>query len=621
MLTKKEWIILKRLQNSDFVKSSELEDVLDVSNKTVRKIVLLLGDKVKGYGAEIHSKQGKGYILEIFNQELFDKLHSEEEISFDDPDSRWKYLAKLFIETDSYLKIDDLADSMYVSRKVVSISIKSAEIFFKDYNLHFERKSYSGIKVEGTEYDKRRCMVALAKDSNFFHIDDNLITIVNYIFIKYGITMSQVAKDSFLIHVQYTINRLLKGKDIVMDGITMNFLKEGFFADFMFIARELAKLLEDEYGVDFIEEEIYSIALHISDKKYYEKNLGNPFFDKEISDLVIEILSSIKNTYGLDFENDLDIYTMLVKHIIPLKMRVLNGTVLKNPLLNEIQNQYSFAMSIAKGINPIIEKYFSKRINNDELSYIAVAIQLAIEKSKNKNKRKKNILIICASGSVSSKLFEYRFQEMFKNSIGFSKICNYTDLVDYDFTDIDYAFATIPIDMDLPVPVYQVSEQVLTQKVSNEIQKILELHDDSFIDGFTPSLFFTHLEIESKEELLKFMCDKARVEKNLPNEFYDLVIKREAMLETSYDTYVALPHPYRTVSKETFVCTALLDKSIVWGSHKVKAVFLVAISDDKNVDLENFYERLFDLVLDKEKIKCLLENQSFNNLIELVSKN
>ena len=620
MLTKKELKILKKLQNCDYVKSQELEEILGVSNKTARKMILQLSDKIKVYGAAIESKPGKGYLLEVYDQELLNHIFIEKEMVFEDSESRWEYLVKLFVESDEFHKIDNLAEILYVSQKVVSNSVKKAEEFLNNYNLQLERKSYHGIRLLGDEYDKRRCMIALAKRNHFLHVDEKLVTIINYIFIKYNITMSQTAKESFMMHLQYSINRLIEGKYVEIDTDSMRFVKEDFFKESLYISKELANMLKDEYDVQFPSNEIYSIALHITDKKFYEKNTGNIVIDEEVSSLVSEVLESIKNTYGLDFENDLDIYTMLVKHMIPLRMRIETGSDLKNPLLDDIQNQYPFAMTIAKGINPIIKQYFSKRISEDELSYIAIAIQLAIEKRKTRNRRKKNILIVCASGNISSKLFEYRFQEMFKDSIGSSKICSYTDLINYDFTNIDYVFATVPVDIKLPIPIYQMTEQILSQRVSLEIQKMLDLSNAPLLSKFSPTLFFTHVYVKNKEELLRMMCDKSRMEKKLPEEFYDLVMKRESMLETAYGNWVALPHPYKTVSKETFVCTALLDEEIMWGTQKVKAVFLVAVSDNKNEDLDEFYDDFFDFVLNKENIKSLLEDQTFENLLTLLEK-
>lgn len=620
MLTKKEYKILKKLQTNEYVKSNDFEQLLEVSNKTARKMIFQLDDKLKDYGAHIESKSGQGYLLKIEDVNLFDSLFDDQSESVEDLDSRWEYIVKLFIDNDDYIKIDDIADYLFLTRKVVSNSIKKAEIYLNNYNLTLERKSHYGIRLVGEEIDKRRCMTSIAKNKVFLKLDEKLVTIVNYIFIKYNIAMSQVARDSFIIHVQYSVDRIKEGKIVRVNKNLLTYKDEKFFQTSLFIARELTKLLEDEYSIKFPEEEIYIIAVHITNKKFYEEITGNVILDQEVKNLVDEILESIKYTYRLDFTSDLDIYTMLIKHMIPLRMRIADGSNLKNPLLNDIQIKYPFAMTIANGINPIIEKHFSKKISSDELSYIAIAIQLAIKKNQTKDNRKKNILIVCGSGNISSKLFEYRFLEAFENSIANSEVCSYPELLDYNLEHIDYIFSTVPIDINLPIPVYEIGGLELTEKNSIEIKKMFDVNDTPLLNKFSKQLFFTHMMVNTKEELLSIMCEKSRIEKQLPQNFYELVMKREAMLQTAYGNYVALPHPYRTVSKETFICSALLEKAIDWGGEEVKAVFLVAVSDKKDENLEDFYDNFFEFVLDKENIRQLLENQQYETLIELIRK-
>lgn len=621
MISKKEIRILERLKESDFVTSKEIDEILDVSNKTARKMIASLSDEIADYGASIESKSGKGYFLKIDDEELFEELFQNNEIGFYDSDSRWEYMVKLFIEADSYVKIDDLAEDLYVSSKVISSSIKKAESFLNSYNLYLERKSHHGIRLVGQEYDKRRCFSAIAKANRFVNVDRRLETIVNYIFLNHNITMSKAARESFLIHLQYSLNRIEEGKEIHYDDQAMKYMNEDFFKDSMYVANDIANMMEDEFAVKFSTDERYSIALHVSDKKYYERETGNIVIDEEVGALTDDLLESIRETYGLDFVNDLDIYAMLVKHLIPLRMRINNGSDLKNPILDDIRNQYPFAMTIAKGINPIIEKHFHSQISEDELSYIAIALQLAIEKNKMPEQRKKNVLIICASGSVSSRLFEHRFKEMFKDSIGSTRICSYTQLIGYDFTDIDYVFATVPIDIELPIPMYQMSDQVLTQKETREIRKVLDFTNNPLVGKFSENLFLSHIKVNNKNELLKLMCDKAREFEDLPDDFYQLVLRREKMLNTSYGNGVALPHPYRTVAQRPFIVSALLDEAILWNEEdKVRAVFLVAISESMKDDLTDFYEVFFDFVLDGENIRCLLENQNFETLMNLLTQ-
>lgn len=63
--------------------------------------------------------------------------------------------------------------------------------------------------------------------------------------------------------------------------------------------------------------------------------------------------------------------------------------------------------------------------------------------------------------------------------------------------------------------------------------------------------------------------------------------KRESLAATSFGGLVAMPHPWKAVSKDTFVCLAILDKPVQWGEAKVQVVFLVSIADDATAKLQN----------------------------------
>lgn len=613
-------MIIKNLNGSEYVKGSEFEEILHVSNKTVRKMISDLNSKLQTDGASIDSKTGKGYHLTVNDANQFAQLFLPHDSLQDELEMTDRSIAEKLIETDEYLKIDDLADSLYMSSRAVSKAIGEAEQIFAKNEMKLERKPHYGIRLLGSEYRRRVCMTSILLDRKGFEIDKRVSLIVDYIFIKNEIDMSSAARESFLIYLQYSLQRIREEKMIGFEKEERKFEERDFFQESLTVSEDLCTMLSDEFEIHISNDEKYAIALEISDKRYYRRESGSLYLDKEVSDLIEDMFRSIKSTYGLSFENDLETYAMLLNHMIPLRLRIINHTELKNPLLDEIRMKYPFAMSVATGTNSLMEKYFHQKVSEDELSYIAIAIQLAIEKQKKRKKRKKNILIVCASGSINSRLFEYQFLEMFGDSIGICQICSFTSLLGYNFSDIDYVFTTVPIDIKLPAPVYNLSEDIISNRVSAEIKKRLSLDKEILTDKFSPDLFMTHRKDTDKSSLLKAMCERVCMTRKVPDTFYDLVMKREEMLDTSYDGLVALPHPYCTVTGEPLICTALLDEPLDWGKHKVKAVFLVAVSKEIK-DLEEFYDKFFDFIMNKENIRNLLNEQTYTKLIELVEKN
>ena len=620
MTSKKDLKLIHTMMKKKSMTSKEIEKIFAVSNKTARKMIALLNDEIKKHGAEFESKPGKGYSLVVYEPDTFDKfLENNQCVNTADIQNRPEFLIQIFIDTEDYLKLDDLADMLYVSPQIVSKALKKAEEYMEAFDLSIERRPHYGMRLAGREYDIRRCLSTLSGENEYIIISDVLRNIVKQIFQKYDIKMSEMALTSFLMSVQIMIDRVQRQKFVELDLEKLGAGTRALLDEKLPLARECLGRLEMEYKFVVPESEVYYVALNVADKKYYEDS-GNLLIDKEINAVVTDILENIYETYRLDFRKDLDFYMMLVKHLIPLRVRLNYGTMLKNPILQEVKNEYPFALSIASGLNHIMKKYYDKQLSEDELSYIAIAIQLAIEKQTKNNQNKKNILLVCASGNVFSRFFKYRFQEMFKDCIDQAFTCDYPDLADYDFRSIDYVFSTVPIDLVLPVPTFQV-DYFPDESEVGDIRTVLQKPENVIEKYFSEDLFLTGLQADSKEEVIRKMCDHISIVRDVPDNFHNLVALRESLAQTAMGDLVAVPHPYRTVTESTLICVAVLKKSILWNQiDKVRVVFLISISQNDLDDIENFYAEFFKVALSKENIDSIIKDQTYENLMRIVRR-
>ena len=139
---------------------------------------------------------------------------------------------------------------------------------------------------------------------------------------------------------------------------------------------------------------------------------------------------------------------------------------------------------------------------------------------------------------------------------------------------------------------------------------------------FEKELFIPNLKATSKTEALQKICAHIQKHKKVPQDFYELVLKREIMLQTEYGNRIALPHPFAPVSDETFVSVSVLDEPIYWGMEKVQVIFLVSIAKEKNDrgNLEEFYNDLFKLVFNKNYITNLIKSRSFEDLCKMLNE-
>lgn len=104
-----------------------LATINQVTSRTIREDIKTLDLSLLGNGAYIDSVMGQGYKLRITDEQLFRNYLKR--ISGDEstaqaviprlPDERIVHVIKRFLLSESYIKLDDLADEMYVSKSTI----------------------------------------------------------------------------------------------------------------------------------------------------------------------------------------------------------------------------------------------------------------------------------------------------------------------------------------------------------------------------------------------------------------------------------------------------------------------------------------------------------------------
>ena len=130
-----------------------------------------------------------------------------------------------------------------------------------------------------------------------------------------------------------------------------------------------------------------------------------------------------------------------------------------------------------------------------------------------------------------------------------------TDLImlkEFDFSKVDYIFSTVPIVFQVPVPIVHIGLFLETNDII-KVKNVLDLSENDFLNNYyNKKLFSTNITGNSREEIIKNICKNIKKYINIPDNFYDLVMKRESLSETDFGNLVAIPHPFEIVTDETF---------------------------------------------------------------------
>lgn len=619
--------LLELLSETEHRTASEIGEALGISERTARNRLKELKralDKEKV--ASLISQTRYGYHLQVIDRSVYEKFLSELRISADDLPQTGKersdYLLAYLVNQDSYVKMADLCEFLFVSESTLSGSMRFVEQVLNRFHLTLERRPNYGIKVQGSEFDIRKLVEEYFVRSNYMVLIDKehqqkemlyIAEIIQNLFGEYKISISEIAFDAFVSYVYVAQKRMQRGHYIIFDG-TQDFgnieLKEYSFVE------ALTKALEEKGYAKYNETEKQYLVIYLSGKRIIGNKMENDtnfVIQEKIDLLVIQMLQLIDNEYKIDLRNDFELRMALNQHLVPLDIRLRYNIPYKNPILDEIKKDSSLAYDMAYRTSEVLKSYYKREIPEDEIGYIALIIALALERKKDKN-HKFSILLICSTGKGTSRLLKYRYQHEFEEYLREIFVCDLLELKNFDFQKVDYVFTTVPIPYTIPRPIVEVGS-FLTVSDIQKVTGVLRKGTCNYLwKYFTKERFIAGMPGETKEEILDALCDIIYRQEQVEENFRELVYEREGYVQMDYGNMVAIPHPNRLASEYTFVYVVVLDKAVIWVHKPVQVIILTSVGREEDPHRNDFYDATAKLALSENAIETLIAVPKFDVL-------
>lgn len=634
-------IVQLLLSSNELRTSLELATILQVSSKTIQNDVKKINEIFENNIAFIKSYRGKGYFLQINDDKKFRsslKSFSEKDVQVipTEPEERIQFLMEKLLLQSSYLKMDDLADELFVSRSTLQSDINDVRQVVKKYGLTLEHKPNYGIRITGNEMEIRFCiseyvfnhksglvdqsteLIEILPKEEFVWIRDSILSNLR----KYGIVITDVSLNNLITHIAIACKRIREKEDVEI--VQAEFGEITDKKEYI-VAQEIVKKMEQKLNVSFSKNEVAYLAIHLQGTKKMHSNSEmdeiENYLEEDIRQLTREILQRIDSVYSLDFSEDNELILSLSLHLEPAINRYKYQMNLRNPLLEEIKNKYLFsyeaALTVAAGV---IQEKFGITIDENEIGYIALHFEAALERKKQNEKNKKRCLIVCASGLGTAQLLLLKLKDRFYDELNILGTTEYYNLKNQDFKSLDLIISTIPIPDKLPVPVIQVSTLLGKQDV-NKIERLVR-GDIAVIERYMLKNFtYLKMDFSTKEEIIQFL-GKELLNAGLVNEhFVDSVLERERYSTTSFGNLVAVPHPMDPQVDETFWSVVTLKSPIQWGDKLVQFVCLLNISEQNQMeDSKPMYDVLMKLLDNRLLVQKILQCNTYAELKNTLKK-
>ena len=636
------------LRQNEYLSANQLSEKYGVSTKTVYQDIDKLNDffdegelksrivKVPRKGIKLSADEERKQIHSL----LLVNKHESGVQDFSPEYRESELIKRLFINQED-LDIYDFAEEMYVTESTVHRDIDKLEKNLGQFDLKIRIK-HDQLFVDGDEWNIRKALQSYViqaqslgreeKIERFFSEKDIEICYeaISRLSQKYHHQFSE--EYSCLLLVECLVFKKRTENNNCLTERTSNLVNDLNHLEVYFFSGEL---LESIINKSFSEISPYEIEAMAYSLLAYGFSIQSADYIQNIEHQVNELINKVSNLLSLDLSKDNHLKLMLSNHISKMIFRLRNQIYITNPALEEIKKQYSSLFNVIWIAIRGLSKYYEINISNEELAFIVIHFQLAIEKIV----KPLNIVVICQNGIATSELIMSKLHKIFDSDAKITNI-NARELDFYDLSNIDLIISTIALP-EVKVPVIEVSP-ILTK---DEIESIRSFYSEHMTDNYT--LMRTSLDgrkfnleslqtlikkpsliretVKSKKECIEKMIRECDATNRRIKEFKESILERETLGSTSVYTGVALPHCDPRFVEQSELIVMTLDQPINWGKNNVKLIILIAVAENDIPIFKDSLIALYSVIENQELMNELvqLENgdEIKNRLLKEVSQN
>ncbi len=636
MMDEKAFVFFSALSKDfSFHTIEELSYQLDMSERSIREIVRIYKDEFEEKsGARLLFKTNFGYRIDVLDimkfksylQQTEKEIQENQIINPNTSKDRTDYILRKLLLSKTPIKTEDMCEELNVSKSTLATDLKNVRKELEKYSLQLDVRGKQGLYISGDVKNLRMCVSdCFFYQSDTLNIDipliDHCTNIQGKEWIKTKLLkqlqeknyhMSDIGIENLSVHLFITLLMYqLYGEDTIANIDVEKYPVEKE------IAENLIEIIYQKTGIHLSDNDIGYIIMHmIGNKVFTEKDANILSYDT--LNTVRKILTEIQNVYDVNLFNDIDLFTMLCIHIEPMIQRLQNHVRMHNPLAQQVYEENPLGYDMAVLASEIIAKKYEVVVDQNEIGYLALHFQLALERKSHLKSFK--VLTVCASGAGTSRILKYKLEKQFGDKMRIIDSCSLVELSTKDLSEYDLIISTIPLqELNKPVIVvnYLLSD-VDCNLIDAFLNKDSQLLDDVLL-AFDEDLFIDDLKVSNAQEAIHELCIKLGTVISLPTDFEKKVIDREKIASTYTGHGVAVPHPSSILLEDNKVVIAYVDKPIQWFNHKeVQWIILLGMKKGDDQISESIVRVLYDILSDASIMVKLKKNFTYQTWIDAI---
>jgi lichenan operon transcriptional antiterminator len=634
-MNKQELTVLNSLLlKTDWTTSSEIINTCGGSLRLLRNIVkeinsqkLIIDSSQKGYQI---TNESRDYVRDLIAN------HSTTDNEQNNQDYRVQFIINKFLTSKNRIDYFELAEDLFISESTLNTELVLLRKVLDKYELTL-KKQKDFLYLSGEERNIRK----LAKDTIYGEVRGGLLNqkILGQTFKNYNVHKIRSILSTLILQQNLYINDfglldLVLHLCIAMDRISnkQSYHDAESNLNFSFskvhkvhtIAIDVTEEIFRLYSIKFNEKEIqeYSLLILLNVKEYEVNSLSFEALRKSIPEKTIQsvysIISKVYDNYFVDLNNE----DFVIRFSLHLDQLINTHKQVLNPLFSSIKHSYPLVFDISVFISDLITNEYSLKLDNHDISFIALHVGMSIESGY--MYRIRCILLIPDYYNLKQLLLN-NITTNFGNVLDILAI--YSDETQIDLNQgFELMLSTSPLSSSYGVETLIISPFISEIDHNNILREIhiiqkkkYKTEKSDLVLLFKPQTFTIIENKLNQSEVLNILTENLRENGYVSANFLNEVQYREELSSTSFSN-LAVPHSMQLDAKITTIAVALLKNKTQWGDNSVNVVLLLAItSEDRNE-----FKRLFQTVLEvftSEQWNQIYRNiSSFQQFIDFIIK-
>ncbi|WP_461198117.1 BglG family transcription antiterminator [Enterococcus sp. N249-2] len=634
MLTKRQKEILDLLDSRDeFLTVHFIATSLGVSKRTIHSDLDQLEDYVQSIGKYFEKKRGVGVVLRELKEHESTNQMDEVTDLFDTVTRRIEIMKNLIFDGRD-VSFNRLSERYMVSKTSISKDFEYImRILQSGSNIELY-KNVHGTRILGNEVDIQKACLQFNRyiiSNSDFYFEDTISIKMNVLAPYYGEKIISVCTNILYNYVRDNSNAI---SDYYVQNVLNIFIILVFRNINGYHIQENKKMSNSEY-TNFFEESavrlMHKVALRLNfsytneDVIYFSQHLISnrfePLPEKNVDNVVVQkLLTQVSDALSIDFSKDKKLEEQLINHIPPMIYRLRSNNKTDNPFTEQIKREFSLTFNIIWMVLSEHEKNLEISFNEDEIAFLTIYFQSAIERAKINRK----ILVICQMGIATSELLMNRIKNILP-SLDTIEVASVAELEHIDVYQFDLVISTIKI--EIPNKEVLLVSPFLTDIDIENIKK--SGYQPSNIKEMNPLLNMQHVrkfiqqefiyvdtEFSSKEEVFNTIGSELINKKFVAPNFVKNLFSREKLGGTDLPSGTAVPHGSPLDVYQTVIVIVKNKKKFKWDKYYVDIIFIICIAKEDTSQTRLILADIYNIVDNSNILKNMRGNFSKKYLLK-----